>query len=384
MALAPVEMGASALLSSSLMDFAYSDEQIMLRDGARRFLTEKCSPARVREVVETDTGYDAGLWKGIAEQGWTAMHIPEQYQGAGFTYSETAILLHEMGRVLAPVPFLSSAVMAAEALLAGGSDDQKAEWLPALAAGDAIGTIAIVEPGGGWEEESVAATAGPSGDGYAITGVKSFVTAGHIADLLIVAARLGEQVGLFLVHGADVTGAKLVTLDTTRTQATIELSGTPAVRMGEAGWEVIERVYDVARTALAAEQVGGLERILEMAVQYAQERKQFGRAIGSFQAVKHLCADMLVGLELARSAAGYAVWALATGSDELAVAAPLAKAYCSEAYFKAAGDNIQIHGGIGFTWEHDAHLYFKRAKSTELLFGSPAQQRAVLADRIGL
>jgi alkylation response protein AidB-like acyl-CoA dehydrogenase len=205
-----------------------------------------------------------------------------------------------------------------------------------------------------------------------------------VADLLIVAARLEGEVGLFVVAGEAAASTKLVTLDTTRTQATIELAESTAVRLGTAGWDVVERVYDVARTALAIETVGGLERVLEMAVSYAKERKQFGRAIGSFQAVKHLCADMLVALESARSAAGYAVWALATGSDELAVAAPLAKSYCSGAYFQAAGDNIQIHGGIGFTWEHDAHLYFKRAKSTELLFGSPARQRAVLADRVGL
>jgi alkylation response protein AidB-like acyl-CoA dehydrogenase len=256
--------------------------------------------------------------------------------------------------------------------------------LPALAAGEAVGTLAIVEPGGGWDEPLVSTVAEVSGDGYAITGTKSFVTAGHIADVVIVAARLDDAVGLFLVESAGVAATKLVTLDTTRPQATLGLSAAPAVRLGDAGWEVVERVYDIARVALATEQVGGLERVLEMAVQYAQERKQFGRAIGSFQAVKHLCADMLVGLESARSAAGYATWALATGSDDLTVAAPLAKAYCSEAFFKAAGDSIQIHGGIGFTWEHDAHLYFKRAKSTELLFGSPAQQRTALAGRIGL
>ncbi len=366
------------------MDFTPSAEQTMLGEGARHFLSQHCSSDRVREVVETEAGYDRQLWQGMAEQGWPAMHIPEAYGGAGFSYAETAILLHEMGRVLAPVPFLSSAVLAAEALLAGGTEDQKAEWLPGIASGDLIGTLAVAEPGGGWDAESVAALAERAGEGYTITGVKSFVTAGHVADLLIVAARAQDGVGLFLVGGDTVTRTKLVTLDTTRPQATVELASTPAVRLGDTGWEAVERVYDVARTALAAEQVGGLERVLEMAVDYAKERKQFGRAIGSFQAIKHMCADMLVGLESARSAAGYAVLALATGSDELGVAAPLAKAYSSEAYFQAAGDNIQLHGGIGFTWEHDAHLYFKRAKSTELLFGSPARQRTVLADRVGL
>ena len=365
------------------MDFTYSDEQVMLREGARRFLAEKCSLARVREIVETDSGYDAELWRALCEQGWTAMAIPEEYGGAGFTYSETAILIHEMGRVLAPVPFLSS-VLAAEAVLAGGTDEQKAEWLPALASGDVIGTLAVAEPSGDWSEASVAAMATPEGDGYSITGTKSFVTAGHVADVLIVAARIDDSVGLFVVAADQASSTKLVTLDTTRTQATVELVDASAVRLGNSGWDVVERVFQVAAIALAAEQVGGLERTLEMAVEYAKERKQFGRAIGSFQAVKHLCADMLVSLESARSAAGYAVWALATNSDEVAMAAPLAKSYCSEAYFKATGDNIQIHGGIGFTWEHDAHLYFKRAKSTELLFGSPAQQRRELADQIGL
>ncbi len=366
------------------MDFTYSAEQVMLRDGARRFLDEQCSTERVREIMESEPGVDSRLWKSVSEQGWPAMHIPESYGGAGFTYAETGILLHEMGRTLAPVPFLST-LLAAEALLAGGNEEQKAHWLPAIAAGDAIATIAVIEPGGGWDQRSVTVAADPAaGGGHVITGVKSFVTAGHIADLLVVAAKVDEEVGLFLVGADSVSASRLVTLDTTRPQAVVEMTAAPAVRLGRAGWETVERVYDVARTALAAEQVGGLERVLEMAVEYAKTRRQFGRAIGSFQAVKHMCADMLVSLESARSAAGYALWALATGSPELAVAAPLAKAYCSEAYFKAAADNIQVHGGIGFTWEHDAHLYFKRAKSTELLFGSPAEQRAVLADRVGL
>lgn len=366
------------------MDFSVSEEQTMLREGARRFLSEQSPMDRVRETVETEPGYDPELWKAMAAQGWPAMHIPEAYGGAGFTFAETAILLQEMGRALAPVPYLSSAVLATEALLAGGTEEQKATWLAGIAAGDVIGTFATVEPGGGWDEASVATLAKAEGSGYVLNGTKSFVTAGTAADLLIVTARVDDEVGLFLVEGSTVTTEPLVTLDTTRTQARVQLNDAPAVGLGEAGWDVVERVFDVARTALASEQVGGLERVLEMAVDYAQGRKQFGRAIGSFQAIKHMCADMLVGLESARSAAGYAVWALVNDPDELPTAAPLAKAFCSEAYFKAAGDNIQIHGGIGFTWEHDAHLYFKRAKSSELLFGSPAENRAALAQHVGL
>jgi alkylation response protein AidB-like acyl-CoA dehydrogenase len=366
------------------MNFTFSDEQIMLRDGARRFLADECGSDRVREIMESDAGYDRQLWEGMAEQGWQAMNIPEAFGGAGFSFAETAILLHEMGRALAPVPYLSSAVLAAEALLAGAGAEQQSDWLPGIASGEVIATLAIAEPGGGWDEASVTARATQEASGFTLTGTKSFVTAGQAADLLIVAARVGEEVGLFAVEGGSVQVEGLVALDSTRTLATVELAASPASRLEGADWQTVERVYDVARTAIAAEQVGGLERVLEMAVEYSKVRKQFGRPIGSFQAIKHMCADMLVGLESARSAAGYAVWALATGSDDLAVAAPMAKAYCSEAFFKAAGDSIQVHGGIGFTWEHDAHLYFKRAKSTELLFGAPARQREVLADRVGL
>lgn len=366
------------------MDFTLTDEQIMLRDGARRFLTEQCASERVREIMESEAGFDRRLWDAMAEQGWQALHIPEAYGGAGFSFAETAILLQEMGRVLAPVPFFSSAVLAAEALLAGGTEDQKAHWLPGIASGELIATFAVAEPGGGWDEASVQATAHEDSDTHRLTGTKSFVTAGHYADVLVIAARGADGVGLYAVEADSVQAHQLVALDSTRALATVDLASSSAVRLGGADWQTVERIYDVARTALAVEQVGGLERILEMSVEYAKERKQFGRPIGSFQAIKHMCADMLVALESARSAAGYAVWALSSGSDELALAAPMAKAFCSEAFFKAAGDSIQIHGGIGFTWEHDAHLYFKRAKSTELLLGAPSVQRRALAGRVGL
>jgi alkylation response protein AidB-like acyl-CoA dehydrogenase len=366
------------------MDFQNSDEQVMLRDGARRFLDEQCSTDRVREVMESPRGYDADLWKKMAEQGWTSMHIPEKYGGAGFSFAETAILLHEMGRSLAPVPFLSSVVLAAEAILRAGSEDQKTRWLPGIASGDVIATLAVAEPGLGWREEGVATVASPAGNGYELSGTKAFVTDAPVARLFIVAARDDDGVGLYSTSVEAVAVEPVVSLDSTRPLGTVTLTGAPAEHLVAGSWETVEHVFDVAAVGLAAEQVGGIERVLEMAVQYAKDRKQFGRAIGSFQAIKHMCADMLVSLESARSAAGFAVWALATGSDEVSLAAPLAKAYCSEAYFKVAADNIQLHGGIGFTWEHDAHLYFKRAKSTELLLGSPAGQRELLANRLGL
>ncbi len=366
------------------MDFRISEERQMLREGARRFLEEHSPPERVRQVSESEDGYDRELWKAMATQGWQGMHISEEWGGAGFTFQETAILLHEMGRVLAPVPYLSSSVLAAAALMAGGSDEQKKEWLGAIAAGEIVATVAIAEPGGGWDQPSIKSVASPGGSGFTLDGTKSYVTAGHTADMVLVAAGNGDGVGFFLVRGADVQAEKLVTLDSTRPQAIIELSSVPAQRLGEGGWDTVEHVYDLARVALAAEQVGGAERVLEMAVAYAKDRMQFGRAIGSFQAIKHMCADMLMELEAARSAASYAAWTVANSPNDVAQAAPLAKAYCSEAFFRAASNNIQIHGGIGFTWEHDAHLYFKRAKSTELLFGTPAAHREVLADRLGL
>lgn len=365
------------------MNFTFSDEQVMLRDGARRFLEQQADTDRVRAVMDAEPGYDAELWKNMAEQGWPAMHIPEEYGGAGFTFAETAILLHEMGRVLAPVPYLSSAVLAAEAILRSGSEEQKQRWLPAIAAGETIATLAVVEPDGGWDEDSIQAHASRDGANATIAGTKAFVTDAPAADLFVVAARESD-VGLFVVSAADVSVEPVVSLDMTRPLGRVALDGAPAEALEAGSWETVERVFDVGRVALAAEQVGGHERVLEMAVEYAKDRKQFGRAIGSFQAIKHMCADMLVGLESARSATAYAVWALVHQPDELPLAAPLAKAYCSDAYFAAAGDNIQLHGGIGFTWEHDAHLYFKRAKSTGLLLGTPAEQRALLADRLGL
>ncbi len=366
------------------MEFTVSEERQMLREGARRFL-ERASPMdRVRQVAESEPGYDRELWEAMATQGWQGMHIPEEFGGSGFTFEETAILLHEMGRVLAPVPYLSSSVLAAAAVLAGGTIEQKKEWLSGIASGEVIASVAIAEPEGGWDLESIASVARRNGSGYTVDGNKSYVTDGHLADILLVAARDGERVGLYLVQAADVQIERLVALDITRPQATVSLSSTPAEPLGTTGSEPIESMLRIARVALAAEQVGGAERVLEMAVAYAQDRKQFGRAIGSFQAIKHMCADMLVELEAARSAAAHAAWAVANSPDDVAEAGLMAKAYCSEAFFHSAANNIQIHGGIGFTWEHDAHLYFKRAKSTELMFGTPADHRELLADHLGL
>ncbi len=373
------------------MNFAFSEEQEELRRYARQWLSERAPSKSVRRLMETDEGFDRSQWSEIAEMGWQAMAIPEEYGGAGFGFLELVVLLEEQGAALFPSPFFSTVVLAANALLVAGSEAQKQEYLPHIAAGELVATLAATEPNGRWDESGVEAVATAGKDGWQISGTKSFVIDGHTADLLIVAARTGQGVSLFLVPGdaAGVSRTRLETMDMTRKQARVELADvvvpTEALLGADgSGWTTVERVHESAAVALAAEQVGGAQKCLDMAVAYAKDRHQFGRPIGSFQSIKHKCADMLVQVESAKAAAYYAGWAVSEGNDEVPMVAPLAKSYCSEAYFQCASENIQIHGGIGFTWEHDAHLYFKRAKSSELMFGSPSAHRKVLAQRLGL
>lgn len=373
------------------MNFAFSEEQEMLRDSARRWLEDKAPSERVRELMETEDGYDPNLWSGIAEMGWQAMHIPEEYGGAGFTQLELMILLEEMGRALFPSPFLSSVVLGANALLLGGSEEQKQAYLPGIAAGELIATVAAVEPGGDWEEASIQLSAKRDGDDWVLNGTKRYVVDGATAGLVVTAARTDEGVTLFLVptDSAGFSATHLQTMDQTRKQAELEYDDVrvPADgRLGEAGggWTILEKLYDLAAVALAAEDVGGAQKCLEMAVDYAKVRVQFGRPIGSFQAIKHKCADMLVQVESAKSAAYYAAWAAAEDPQELLVVAPLAKSYCSEAYFWVAAENIQVHGGIGFTWEHDMHLYFKRVRSGMAAYGDASENRELVARSLSL
>ncbi|MDH3306309.1 MAG: acyl-CoA/acyl-ACP dehydrogenase [Acidimicrobiia bacterium] len=378
------------------MNFAFSEEQEFLRETARRFLDDKVPSVRVRDLMDTEEGYDPGLWADLAGMGWQAMAIPEKYGGAGFTFLELAVLLEEMGRSLLPAPFLSSVILGANTVLLGGNEPQKESLLGGIASGELLLALAVTEPNGKWDSSGVEMQAEQSGDGWVLSGSKSFVIDGHVADTLIVAARTGgtgedDGISLFVVAG-DASGVErsvLDTMDQTRKMATISFTdvsvGPDALLGGEGvGWPIIAKVLEIAAVALAVEQVGGAQKVLDMAVDYAKVRMQFGRPIGSFQAIKHKCADMLVAVESAKSAAYYAAWAVAEDNDELPIVSHLAKSYCSEAFFSAASENIQIHGGIGFTWEHDAHLYFKRAKSSELMFGDPAYHRAILADRIGI
>ncbi|MFM9226050.1 MAG: acyl-CoA dehydrogenase family protein [Actinomycetota bacterium] len=371
------------------MNFAFSEEQEELRKSVRSFLEYKSSEEAVREQMETEKGYDKAVWEQMANQlGLQSLAIPEEFDGQGFSFIELGVVLEEMGRALLCAPFFSTVVLASNTLLQSGDDAAKKAHLPGIAAGTTIATIATTEPSGRWDEAGITVEAKGSGSNFTISGTKSFVIDGHIADLIIVAARTGKGVSLFTVEGgaAGLTRTALSTMDQTRKQAKLEFSNTPATLIGKEGdgWNVLSKVMDLAAVALAAEQVGGAQKVLEMAVQYAKDRIQFGRPIGSFQAIKHKCADMLLEVESAKSAAYYGMWCAAEDNEELPSVASLAKAYCSEAYFHAAAENIQIHGGIGFTWEHPAHLYFKRAKSSELIFGDPTYHRDLLAQRIGI
>ncbi|HEU5148967.1 MAG TPA: acyl-CoA dehydrogenase family protein, partial [Iamia sp.] len=349
------------------MNFAFSDEQEELRKVVRQFLENKSSETAVREQMDTEQGYDPAVWSQMAEQlGLQGLAIPEEYGGSGYGFIELVVIFEEMGRRLLPAPYFSTVALAATTLLHSGDDAAKKAHLPGIASGETIATLAFTEANGKWDESGITTTATKDGEGYTLSGEKMFVLDGHVANLILVAAKTDAGTSLFAVD-ADASGLTreaLPTMDQTRKQAKVTFDGTPATLIGTdgEGWTVLEKVLDLAVVALAAEQVGGAQLCLEMAVQYAKDRVQFGRPIGSFQAIKHKCADMLLEVESAKSAAYYAGWCASELNDELPSVASLAKAYCSEAYFHAAAENIQIHGGIGFTWEHPAHLYFKRAK----------------------
>jgi alkylation response protein AidB-like acyl-CoA dehydrogenase len=379
------------------MNLGVSTEQEELRESVHRFLAERAPLTKVRELMETADGTDPDVWRQASAQlGLPGIAVPEEYGGAGFSFAEQAIVLEELGAALFTGPYLASAVLAATALLASDDTEAKKDLLPGIAAGETVATLAFTEDGGSWDPASIRlaaaknAAAKTTGNGWRLGGHKSFVLDGHAADLILVVAATGTdgELSLFAVAGtADgLTRRPLPTLDQTRKLARLEFDHTPARLVGEAGAAraVLDHTLDVAAIALAAEQLGGAQRALDMAVAYAKVRQQFGRPIGSFQAIKHRCADLLLEVESLRSAVGYAAAAVAAGSTEVPVLASLLKAYASEVYSRVAGENIQIHGGIGFTWEHDAHLYLKRAKASELFLGDAVYHRERLATRIAL
>ncbi len=379
------------------MNFDLDDEQRRLRTTAEEFLADHAPPAAVRAAMATERGYDYDLWQRIAgEMGWPAVIVPEAHGGLGLGQVELMVLMEAMGGALLCAPFFSTVCLAANALVLGGTEAQRAEWLPAIAAGTATATVAHAEPNGRWDADGIMATVEPDRSGFVLQGTKSFVVDGHTADLMIVAARRpgstgADGVSLFALPAATpgVTRRALGTMDQTRKLAEVQLANvhvTPDALMGpvDCGWPLLERTLQLATVALAAEQVGGADRCLALAVAYAKERVQFGRPIGSFQAIKHKCADMLTRVEAARSASYFATCIAAEGGAELPVAASLAKAYCSDTYFQCAAECLQIHGGVGFTWEYDVHLYFKRAKSSESLLGDASYHRERVARHLGL
>jgi alkylation response protein AidB-like acyl-CoA dehydrogenase len=376
------------------MNFAFSEEQDQLRDAVRKFMEAKSASAEVRRLMETVEGYEENVWKQMAQElGLQSLHLPEAHGGQGFSFVELGIVLEEMGRALLCAPYFATVALAANAIMNAGSDAQQSELLPGIASGETIATLAFTEPNGMWDAAGITMEATGSGDKVTLDGTKMFVIDGHTANVIVVVARQpgtgGEDgISFFTVAGdaGGLTRTPLATMDQTRKQAQLEFSGVAAKPLGEpgAGWAALSKTLDQAAVCLSNEMAGGAQQCLDMSVEYAKVRVQFGRPIGSFQAIKHKCADMLLEVESAKSAAYYASWSAAEDNDELPVVASLAKAYCSDAYFHAAAETIQIHGGIGFTWEHDAHLYFKRAKSSEILLGDATYHRELLAQRIGI
>jgi alkylation response protein AidB-like acyl-CoA dehydrogenase len=374
------------------MNFSFSEEQEEFRSMLRRFLDEKSPTAEVFRLMDTAEGCDAAVWKQMAEElGLQGIHIPETYGGQGFGFLELCIALEEMGRVLLCAPFFSTVCLAANAIMNAGSDADKRALLPGIASGATIATLAVIEKDDTWDANGVRMVFERAGDDYVLEGSKALVTDGALADVILVAARRpgtagDEGVALFAVRGG--TEGLHVTpvdpLDATRKLADIEFAGVKAELLGEEGASgpALRKTLDQACVCLAAESAGGAQRCLDASVAYANARVQFARPIGSFQAIKHKCAEVLLEVESAKATAYYAAWA-AENDEELSLAASMAKSCCDDALERAAAENIQIHGGIGFTWEADPHLYFKRAKATATLLGNPFYHRARIAEQKG-
>ncbi|MCK6556365.1 acyl-CoA/acyl-ACP dehydrogenase [Candidatus Binatia bacterium] len=372
------------------MDFGFSEAEDALRESARKFLASKCPMTYVRAMLEDDTGYAEEQWRKLAELGWLGLIFPEEFGGAGLGMVELVVLLEEMGRVVMPGPFFSTVVLGGVALALGGSKAQRTRYLDPLARGALKATLAQVEDSGRWDAEGIRMPALKTSGGFTLSGSKLFVPDAHVADLLVVAARTsgkGERgVTLFLVErNRPGVGVRLLkTIDQTRKLCEVTLTDVEVPveavlgRVGR-GWPLLDRVVDRARVALCAETCGGTQKVLEMSVDYARVREQFGRPIGSFQAIQHKCANMMVQVESAKSATYYAAWAVANDVSEAHLAACMAKAYCADAGRVVTAEGIQIHGGIGFTWEHDLHLYFKRARASEAAYGDATWHRELVA-----
>jgi alkylation response protein AidB-like acyl-CoA dehydrogenase len=378
------------------MNFGFNDEQELLRSTARKFFENECGSDTVRRLMETPEGISPDLWTKLAEQGWLGLVYPEAYDGMGLGLVDLVVLMEEMGRAVVPGPYFSAVLLGGLAIAEAGSEAQKKEWLPKIAAGDRRVALAWMEPSAQLGPAGVTLTAVEKGGRYTLSGTKLFVHDAHTADALVVAARTrpgagADGVSLFLLpkgtRGLEVT--LLPTMDQTRKLCEVSLSdvsvGADALLgAAGAGWTPLARVLDRATVALCAEMCGGAQKVLDMTVEYAKIRQAFGRPIGSYQGVKHRAADMLVDVENSKSITYYAAWALDEGAAEAPLAVSMAKAYVSDAYRRVAAAGIQLHGGIGFTWEHDLHLYFKRAKGSEFTFGDATHHRERVAQLVNL
>ena len=374
--------------------FAFTDEQEQFRSAIKRFLSDRSPTTEVRRLMATTEGYDPAVWRQLSEElALPGIHIPEQYGGSGFGMVELSIVMEEFGRSLLCAPYFSSAVLAANAILNCASEAQKAALLPDIARGARLATLAITEPDGNWDPASIKTVSVPDGTAFRLAGSKSYVVDGHIADLVVVAARRPNTIGregvaLFALepNAVGIERQLLDSMDPTRKLARIDLHNANANLFGslDNGIEPIQRTLDQAAIALANEMIGGAQALLDSAVNYAKLRVQFGRTIGSFQAIKHRLADMLLEVELAKSAAYYAAQAAAAEDPEWPALASLAKAAASETYLHVGVECIQIHGGIGFTWDNDTHLWFKRAKSSEVFLGQPSYHRELLMQGWGV
>ncbi len=369
------------------MNFDFSGEQKMLRDQARRFLTDNASADENRKILEGDEPFDRDLWKKIIDMGWTATVIPEEYGGLGLGHLELCVLAEELGRAITATPFSSSVYLATEAIIAFGSDAQKANWLPKLAAGEVIGTLAHAEGGGVPSPRTTQVTA----SGEKISGTKMPVPDGDIADLAIVSVKTGSDdsegsISLYIVdlNASGVSRETVETFDPSRNHASITFDGAKAELLGEIGhgWDGITTIMDRAAVLVAFEQLGGASVCLELAIEYAMERYAFGRPIASMQAIKHKLADMYTAIELARSNCYYGAWALSSDAAELGVAAATARISATQAFHECSKENVQVHGGIGYTWASDCHLYYRRSKLLALNLGSEARWKDTLITRL--
>lgn len=369
------------------MRFTLTEEQHALRDTVRRLLDRQSDSAAVRAAMATPRGYDENLWSRLCgEIGVAALAVPEGFGGIGASLLETLVVLEELGRTLTPCPLLGSAVLAAEALLASADEAACREWLPGIADGRRIAALAWPDAAGRWSPDVAACTASTSANTSTLSGTAHYVLDGDLADLLLVVANTTTGLGLFAVDPGDggVRRAHTPTLDPTRRLATVSFADAEARRLGAGDFSLaLRRIRDIACVALSAEQVGAATRALELTVDYAKNRVQFGRPIGSFQALKHRMADLFVLTESARSASAAAAWSVVHDEDARPLHAAIAKTYCSETLSRVAAEMIQLHGGIGITWEHDAQLFFKRAHGSAQLFGSPAEHVTRLTELFG-